>query len=57
MQTDLLKEAETILREGEDTKDYKILFILEPALVLNYSYKVPDIMKFYSKQKVKTQER
>lgn len=47
MQTDLLKEAETILREGEDTKDYKVLFILEPTLVLNDSYYDREFMEEY----------
>lgn len=47
MKIDLLKEAETILREGEDTRDYKVLFILEPTLVLNDNYYERVMMEEY----------
>lgn len=47
MEIDLLKEAEEILREGEDTRDYKVLFVLEPTLILNDNYYEREFMDEY----------
>lgn len=47
MQNDMFKEAEGILNEGKDTKDYKVLFILEPILKLDDSFYERACMEEY----------
>lgn len=48
MEENLLKEAQAILQEAEDTRDYKVLFILEPTLVLNDRYYECEMLEDYS---------